>query len=96
MNLETLTREIKNITTIFEGGDESTAFDVIQTVNSIPTLFKDIQLDNPQKNKEFVDAVDRLSKFKDKIEAETSNSETPNFVTRIYNLQEKARINLNA
>ena len=91
MNLETLTREIKNITTIFEGGDESTAFDVIRTVNSIPTLLKDIQLDNPQKNKEFVEAVDRLSKFKDKIEAETSNSETLNFVSRIYLLQEMAR-----
>ena len=95
MKLETLTREIKNITTIFEGGDESTAFHVIRTVNSIPTLLN-IQLDNPKKNKEFVEAVDRLWKFKDKIEAETSNSETLNFVTRIYNLQENARRNLNA
>ena len=88
MNLETLIGEINNLKTIFEGGDESAAIEIIRTMD--PDLLNGVKLDNLQKNAEFVKALDGLSEFKDKIKAEI-----PSFVTRIYNLGEKARNTLN-
>ena len=41
---------------------------------------------NYEKNKELVEALDGLSEFKKKFE-----KESPNFVTRVYNLGENAR-----
>ena len=90
MNLETLTREINNITKIFEGGNESAAFEVMRIMNSEPTLLTDVKLDNLQKNEAFVEALDGLSKFEDKIKA-NADAKISSFVTRIYNLGENAR-----
>ena len=83
--MESLIRDIKTITETFEYGNESGALDIIESLNSDPILLN-VVLDDPGKNKEFVDALDGLSEFKKKFE-----DKFPYFVTLIYNLGESAK-----
>jgi hypothetical protein len=96
MSLDILIREINTVTETFEYGNESEALRNLIAICSDPRLLKDVQLDNTERNAEFVEALDRLSEFKDKIESEFNDkNEYKLYVARIYNLGEHARRNLN-
>ena len=86
MNLENLIEKINTIIKLFKDDNESGALEIIKSLGEDAMLLKHVNLDNYQKNKELVEALDGLSEFKKKFE-----NESPNFVTRVYNLGENAR-----
>lgn len=79
MSLKILINVINQIIEAFEMDNENNAYELIKSVE--PTFFKDVNIDNPKDNAEYMRVAKKLWKYQDKL-----NRDNPNFVRHVQNL----------